>query len=106
MLQRSTISRSGVVAIAAIGAIGAIACLAEGPADVATQAVDLQEHEPPAGNTPPPGNDDTCEQQAAWSQCGQPWMVGYCGMSCGCNRAAAWDTDSCPGPIPERARPR
>ena len=31
----------------------------------------------------PPGNDYTCEQQAAWAKCSEGYMIGYCDKSCG-----------------------
>lgn len=40
---------------------------------------------PPSGNCAdvPPDNMYTCEQQAAWGKCNEPWMQGFCLKSCG-----------------------
>jgi hypothetical protein len=31
----------------------------------------------------PPDGDYTCEEQAGWGKCGEPWMQGFCRASCG-----------------------
>ncbi len=38
----------------------------------------------------PPDDRYTCEEQATWSKCGEPWMKGYCNLSCGrCGHACS-----------------
>ena len=32
---------------------------------------------------PVPGDSYTCAQQAGWGKCDEPWMEGYCDLSCG-----------------------
>ncbi len=40
---------------------------------------------PPTGNCAdvPPDNVYTCEQQAGWGKCNEPWMEGFCLNTCG-----------------------
>ena len=33
----------------------------------------------------------SCEQQEAWGKCGEPWMSGFCDLSCG--RCASSEAD-------------
>ena len=39
----------------------------------------------------PPASTYSCEQQAAWGKCGEPWMSGFCDLSCG--RCASSEAD-------------
>jgi mannan endo-1,4-beta-mannosidase len=36
-----------------------------------------------ACNDSPPSSDYTCQQQAEWGKCGEPWMQGHCDTACG-----------------------
>lgn len=62
------------------------------PADFATIATFATSHQcgevtmmdPPADCADvPPDNMYTCEQQAGWGKCSEPWMQGFCLKSCG-----------------------
>lgn len=46
---------------------------------------------------PPPPGQYTCEQQAGWGKCNEPWMQGYCLASCGDCPGACVDVPPPPG---------
>jgi len=62
------------------------------PADFSTMAAFAMNHQcgevtipepPPTCADVPPDNMYTCEQQAGWGKCSEPWMQGFCLNSCG-----------------------
>lgn len=46
---------------------------------------------------PPPPGQYTCEQQAGWGKCNEPWMQGYCLLTCGVCPGACVDIPPPPG---------
>lgn len=48
-------------------------------------------------DVPPPPGQYTCEQQAGWGKCNEPWMQGYCLLACGSCPGACVDIPPPPG---------
>ena len=59
----------------------------DGPVDETDPDAPCEDILPPAGAMPcddiAPDSTYTCEEQASWGKCDEPWMMGLCNKSCG-----------------------
>ncbi len=83
----STSGSGGVSTSGAGGAGGQIGTSSSGSGGSPVECVDI----------PPPPGEFTCEQQAGWGKCNEPWMQGYCNLTCGDCPGACVDIPPPPG---------